>query len=84
MLDWQSSDALIQSLQKEVDLAQENYNANQEQYRLGLATSLEVLTSYNFLENAKLDLEKERINRKLLWIRLQNALGENPLLEGKR
>ncbi len=77
--DWESSDSLIKSLQKERDVADENYRLIQEEYRIGLSDNLEVLTSYLFLQNAKLDLEKEKINRKLVWIRMQTALGENPV-----
>jgi outer membrane protein len=80
MLDWLSSDALIQSLQKELDLANENYQLIQEEYRIGLATNLEVLVTYNSLLTARLELEKEKISRKFVWIRLQTALGENPVL----
>ena len=84
LLDWLTSDALIISLQKEEDLAQENYDLIEEEYRIGLATNLEVLTSYILWENARLELEKEKINRKFAWMRLQTALGENPAMEGSK
>ncbi|MBI4530873.1 MAG: hypothetical protein HY709_05060 [Candidatus Latescibacteria bacterium] len=40
-----------------------------------MATNLEVLIVYNRLENARLQLDREHLNRKMAWIRLQGAVG---------
>lgn len=78
-LDLESADALVVALRKELDVADESYRLIQEEYRLGLADNLEVLTAYNFLQGSRLQLEKEKIRRKLLWIRLCHAVAVNPL-----
>lgn len=70
-----SSDALLAKLQAELTLAEENNRLIQEEYRQGLATNLEVLIAYNRLENARLEFDREGLNRKMAWIRLQGAMG---------
>jgi outer membrane protein TolC len=74
-LNLRSSDALLATLQVELSAAEESHRLIQEEYRQGLATNLEVLIAYNRLENARLQLDRERLNRKMAWIRLHGAMG---------
>jgi outer membrane protein TolC len=78
-LDLRASDALLKTLEAGFKAAEENHRLIQEEYRQGIGTNLEVLTAYTFFENARLDLDRERLNRKLLWLRLRAATGAMPV-----
>ena len=78
-LDMKASDALLKTLEAGFKAAEENYRLIQEEYRQGIGTNLEVLTAYTFFENARLDLDRERLNRKVLYLRLQTVTGGAPV-----
>lgn len=68
----------VESLGVEVSTAQENYELQQEEYRQGLTTNLEVLTVFNQYRDSLLQLEIEQFNFKLAYVRLQAAVGLIP------
>jgi outer membrane protein TolC len=68
----------IESLDVEVRTAQENYELQQEEYRQGLTTNLEVLTVFNQYRDNLLQLEIEQFNLKLAYVRLQASVGLIP------
>jgi outer membrane protein len=76
-LDLKASDALLRTLEAGLRSADENYRLIQEEYRRGIGTNLEVMTAYSFLENARLDLDREHLGRKVLWLRLRTAVGKD-------
>lgn len=66
------------SLERAVASAQEFHDLARAEYRLGIATNLEVLSALNTLERAKLDRDRTRHQLKLADARLWGAAGVLP------
>lgn len=66
------------SLEKAVTSIQENYEIVQAEYRRNIVTNIEVLTSFNALQRARLDRDRARIQAKLASIRLEVEAGTVP------
>ena len=67
--------AELASLGKAVASAQENYEIVQAEYRQNIVTNLEVMTSFNTLQRARLDHDRARFEAKLARIRLDVECG---------
>jgi outer membrane protein len=65
----------LHTLQKEVDLAQENYDITSKQYRVGLATSLDLNTSLNALNQVRTQLIDQTYAYQVALLRLQQTTG---------
>lgn len=65
----------LQTLEKEVDLAQENYDITSKQYRVGLATSLDLNTSLNALNQVRTQLIDQTYAYQVALLRLQQTTG---------
>jgi outer membrane protein len=65
----------LNTLEKEVDLAQENYDITSKQYRVGLATSLDLNTSLNALNQVRTQLIDQRYAYQVALLRLQQTTG---------
>ncbi|MGE0681426.1 MAG: TolC family protein [Candidatus Binatia bacterium] len=67
--------ATLDTLKKEVALAQENYNITSKQYRVGLATSLDVNTALNALNQVRTQLTDQTYAYQLALLGLDRATG---------
>jgi outer membrane protein TolC len=67
--------ATLDTLKKEVDLAQENYTITSKQYRVGLATSLDVNTALNDLNQVRTQLTDQTYAYQLALLGLDRAVG---------
>jgi outer membrane protein len=67
--------ATLDTLKKEVALAQENYNITSKQYRVGLATSLDVNTALNALNQVRTQLTDQTYAYQLALLGLDHAVG---------
>ena len=65
----------LNTLEKEVDLAQENYDITSKQYRVGLATSLDLNTSLNALNQVRTQLIDQTYAYQVALLRLQQTTG---------
>ena len=65
----------LNTLEKEVDLAQENYAITSKQYRVGLATSLDLNTSLNALNQVRTQLIDQTYAYQVALLRLQQTTG---------
>ena len=65
----------LQTLEKEVDLAQENYDITSKQYGVGLATSLDLNTSLNALNQVRTQLIDQTYAYQVALLRLQQTTG---------
>ena len=65
----------LAALIKEVSLAEENYRTLSEQARVGLATSLDVSTALNALDQARTERAREEFALAVAKQRLQQAIG---------
>jgi outer membrane protein TolC len=75
-----SADAeLLATFERSVQLATENLGLLQEEYALGIATNLEVLTAQNVLQQAQLDFERQRLEDRLDRVELAIALGRTEI-----
>jgi outer membrane protein TolC len=70
-----ASTAALNSREAEVSSATENYRLLEAEYRVGLASNLELVTAEEQLRLARLDLEVERLNERRLAIELDLATG---------
>lgn len=59
-------------------LAEENYRAQREEYRLGLVTNLDVLAALNTMEETNLDHDRARLEAELASIRLALSINAVP------
>lgn len=78
---WAEVDALraeLGSLEKAVASAQENYDIVQAEYRLNIVTNIEVLTSFNTLQLARLARDRARYQAKFARVRLEVESGAVP------
>lgn len=67
--------ATLETLKKEVSLAQENYNITSKQYRVGLATSLDVNTALNALNQTRTQLNDQTYAYQVVLLGLDRAVG---------
>jgi outer membrane protein TolC len=67
--------ATLDTLKKEVALAQENYNITSKQYRVGLATSLDVNTALNALNQVRTQLTDQTYAYQVAVLGLDRAVG---------
>jgi outer membrane protein len=70
--------AELASLEKAVASAEETYEIVQAEYRQNIVTNIEVLTSFNFLQAARLDRDRTRFQAKLARVRLEVESGALP------
>ncbi|MFA5795086.1 MAG: TolC family protein [Candidatus Brocadiia bacterium] len=73
--DLQAIELDIQAREKGVAAAKETADIVIEEYKIGSATNVEVLFINNSFEQARMALDKSRIDRKLAYLRLKFALG---------
>jgi len=66
------------SLQDALTLAEENARYQQEDYKLGLVTNLEVLNALNTAQQTRLALSQAQIRASLTLIKLETAAGTEP------
>jgi len=64
-----------------VDLNQKNYDAEQKDYRNGLVTNIEVLTSLTNAQEARRDLDKAQYQFQINYIQLLTATAERPVVD---
>ncbi|MGH7960988.1 MAG: TolC family protein, partial [Candidatus Binatia bacterium] len=67
--------ATLDTLKKEATLAQENYDITSKQYRVGLATSLDVNTALNTLNQVRTQLADQTYQYQLSLLSLDKAVG---------
>lgn len=67
--------ATLETLKKEVSLAQENYDITSKQYRVGLATSLDVNTSLNALNQVRTQFTDQTYAYQVVLLGLDRAVG---------
>lgn len=63
--------------ERAVTMAQKNYDAIAKDYRLGLATVLDLIQSSNSLAEAKRVFNRQTVNAKSLFVALKLAAGQN-------
>lgn len=80
-LTWRHDRELIVTLETRERTARENYTQVVTEYRQGLVgvTNLEVLVAQNQYLSAQLELERLRLQSKLDWFQLENAVGRIPV-----
>jgi len=64
-----------------VDLNQKNYDAERKDYRNGLVTNIEVLTSLTNAQEARRDLDKAQYQFQINYIQLLTATAERPVAD---
>jgi len=67
--------ATLQTLKKEVALAQENYDITSKQYRVGLATSLDVNTALNTLNQVRTQFTDQTYAYQVVLLGLDRSVG---------
>lgn len=75
LLTVETLSASLDTLKKEVSLAQENYNITSKQYRVGLATSLDVNTALNALNQVHTQLTDQTYAYQVSLFGLDRAVG---------
>lgn len=75
LLAIETSGANLETLKKEVALAQENYDITSKQYGVSLATSLDVNTSLNALNQVRTQLIDETYAYQIALLGLDRAVG---------
>jgi outer membrane protein TolC len=73
--DLQTVQSDIDAREKGLSAAKETADIVQEEYKVGTATNVEVLFTKNSFEQAKLSLEKSKVELKLAYLRLKFAMG---------
>jgi outer membrane protein len=68
-------EATLATLKKEVALAQENYDITSKTYRVGLATSLDINTSLNALNQVRTQLVNQAYAYQVAVLGLERAVG---------
>src|SRR5262245_8469503 len=68
-------DATLETLKKEVTLAQENYDITSKQYRVGLATSLDVNSSLNALNQVRTQFTDQTYAYQVALLGLDQSVG---------
>ncbi|MEK7270876.1 MAG: TolC family protein [Planctomycetota bacterium] len=67
--------SVLSTVEEGFKAAEENYRAVEGEYRQGLATNLEVLTSLRLLTESRLAFERARIGRKLSGVQFRLVCG---------
>jgi len=75
LLDAETLEATLAALKKEVTLAQENYQITSKQYGVGLATSLDVNTTLNSLNQVRTQLVDQTYAYQVVLLALDRAVG---------
>ncbi|GEM_PF-2732900 len=75
LLDLKLIEVTLKSVQKEVTLAQTNFDTLSEQARVGLATSLDVSTALTALDRARTELTRLLFQREVARRNLEAAVG---------
>jgi outer membrane protein len=75
LLEVETLSSSLVTLKKEVSLAQENYNITSKQYRVGLATSLDVNTALNALNQVRTQLTDQTYAYQVSLLGLDRAVG---------
>jgi outer membrane protein TolC len=75
-----ADDELLAALERNMQIASENLVILREEFRNGVATNLEVLTAQNVLQQAQLDVERQRLENRLDRIELSLALGRTEIV----
>lgn len=76
--DLQSIKSDIEAREKELAAAKETADIVLEEYKIGASTNVEVLFTKNIYEQAKVSLEKSKIDLKISYLKLKFAMGELP------
>ena len=71
----QTLETTLETLRKEVSLAQENYSIISKQYRVGLATILDVNTSLLSLNESRTEFTNQSYAHQVALLALQRAIG---------
>ena len=74
-LNVETLEATLETLKKEVSLAQENYRITSKQYGVGLATSLDVNTALNTLNQVRTQLIDQTYAYQVALLALDHAVG---------
>ena len=75
LLTIETLETTLETLKKEVALAQENYDITSKQYRVGLATSLDVNTALNTLNQARTQLADQTYTYQVALLGVDRAVG---------
>jgi outer membrane protein len=75
LLEVETLGAVLETLKKELTLAQDNYNITSKQYRVGLATSLDVNTALNNLNQVRIQLADQTYSYQVALLGLDRAVG---------
>jgi outer membrane protein len=75
MLAVQTFESILDSLRKQVELAQENYNIIFKQFKVGLATSLDVTDALTALDSAKTELTTKTYDYQVALLNLERVTG---------
>ena len=75
LLAVETLEATLETLKKEVSLAQENYKITSKQYGVGLATSLDVNTAVNTLNQVRTQLIDQTYAYQVSLLALDRAVG---------
>jgi outer membrane protein TolC len=68
----------VEKLKRSADLAEKNYIAQRNDYRLGLVNNLDVLAALNTWQETQLALDTARLAAKNVALRLELAAGNTP------
>lgn len=81
LLALRADEDLIRTLESRERTAGENYKQIIEEYRQGLAgvSNLEVLVAQNQYLSAQLELDRQKLQRKIDWFQLQVSMGKIPV-----
>ncbi len=85
LLELETLEENLETIRKEVDLAEENYRTLSEQAGVGLATSLDVSTALNALDRARTELAQQQFDLEVAKYNLEMAIGRfaNELILGE-
>ncbi|HIC91916.1 MAG TPA: TolC family protein [Syntrophaceae bacterium] len=75
MLKVDTYEKTLDNLKKQVELAQENYNIISKQFRVGLATSLDVTDALTALDSAKAELITKTYDYQVALLNLEKVIG---------
>jgi outer membrane protein TolC len=75
LLEVATLESTLETLKKEVSLAQENYKITSKQYAVGLATSLDVNTAVNTLNQVRTQVIDQTYAYQVALLALDRAVG---------
>ena len=76
LLAVETSGAILETLKKEVALAQENYTITSKQYRVGWSTSLDANTALNVLNQVRTQLADQTYAYQVALLGLDRVVGQ--------